>query len=177
MNNEPTRTALVVDDEPRVVELITMLLAERGWRVFPALTMADAGDQLFKVATLDLVIVDVRLPDGSGLDFAEHAKGAYPDADVVVVTGYPSYDAVVEAVRVGIVDYVSKPFMLDDLRAMVNRAEARLSIRCGKPADPHTRRLLTLIDGILQRVTTIEKNVRTLMERGIGPKGSAAGAH
>jgi DNA-binding NtrC family response regulator len=177
MNAEPLRSALVVDDEPGVVDLISSLLTERGWRVAAAGCVQDAMTELHRVPALELVIVDVRLPDGSGLDFAEAAKVAYPDADVVVVTGYPSYEAVVDAVRVGIVDYVSKPFNLDEIRSMVNRAEARLSIRRGDLADPHTRRLLTLLDGILQRVVTIEKNVTTLMERSFGPKGTATGAH
>lgn len=177
MNPDTTRSALVVDDEPQVVELIASLLVERGWRVCCAGTIKEAREHLLRVGTLDLLVVDVRLPDGSGLQLAEAVKANYADADIVVVTGYPSYEAVVEAVRVGITDYVSKPFSLDEIRAMSNRAEARLSIRRGYLADPHTRRLLTLLDGILQRVATIEKNVLTLMERGLGPKGSTAGAH
>lgn len=173
-----SRSALVIDDEPQIVELIALLLGERGWRVETALSVASARMTMERMPVVDLVVVDVRLPDGSGLDFAAAAKSAHPDADVVVVTGYPSFEAVVEAVRVGIVDYVSKPFAVDDVRAMVNRAEARFTIRRGDLADPHTRRMLTLLDGILQRLQALERNVTTLVERTLGPSGSLpTGAH
>lgn len=175
--DQQTRSALVVDDEPQIVELIALLLGERGWRVESARSVASARKTLERMPVLDLAVVDVRLPDGSGLDLAAIAKSAHPDADVVVVTGFPSYEAVVEAVRVGIVDYVSKPFSADDIRAMVNRAEARFTIRRGDLADPHTRRMLSLLDGILQRLMALERHMTTLVERTLGPTGSTTGAH
>lgn len=109
---------LIVDDESTVCVMIENLLKARGWKTRSAGTLAQARAALAE-APADIVILDKNLPDGSGLELAEELHGK--DCEVILMTAYASLDSAIQAVRLHIADYLTKPF--DSLRAVKQRVE------------------------------------------------------
>ena len=111
---------LVVDDEAVVVYSIRKILARKGFAVEAAYNCKDALAQVFS-QDYDLVLLDMRMPDGNGLDLLPKVKARQPNLRVVIVTGYASIDTAVEAIRKGASDYMPKPFTAEELYSMASR--------------------------------------------------------
>lgn len=114
------RKVLVVDDETIVVNSIRKILSRKGFAVEEAFTCKDALIQVF-LHDYDLVLLDMRMSDGNGMDVLQKIKAKRPDMRVVIVTGYASIDTAVEAIQKGASDYIPKPFTPDELYTMTNR--------------------------------------------------------
>ena len=114
------RKVLVVDDEAVVVNSIRKILTRKGFAVEEAFTCKDALNQVFS-HDYDLVLLDMRMSDGNGIDVLQRIKAKRPDLRVVIVTGYASIDTAVEAIRNGASDYMPKPFTPDELYNMTSR--------------------------------------------------------
>ncbi len=121
MMNGPVPPALVVDDEPNIVELLKITLQGMGLQVSGAGSLAEAHTHLSHDLP-SLVLSDLRLPDGSGIDLVRHLHNAYPHIPVAVITAYSSADGAVEAMQAGAFDYMSKPIELARLRQLVAQA-------------------------------------------------------
>ena len=115
------RSALVVDDERDIRELLVMTLGRMGLRVDAAADVASARAQLAE-HSYHLCLTDMRLPDGSGLDVIAHIVARYPDTPVAMITAYGNVEAAVGALKAGAFDFVSKPVDLTVLRRLVNNA-------------------------------------------------------
>ncbi len=114
------RKVLVVDDEAVVVNSIRKILSRKGFAVEEAFTCKDALAQVFS-HDYDLVLLDMRMSDGNGMDVLQRIKAKRPDLRVIIVTGYASIDTAVEAIRKGASDYMPKPFTPDELYNMTSR--------------------------------------------------------
>lgn len=114
-------SALVVDDERDIRELLVMALGRMGLRTATAATLADARAQLAQ-DRFDLCLTDMRLPDGSGLDLVAQISAQHPDMPVAMITAYGNVEAAVDALKAGAFDFVSKPVDLPVLRGLVQRA-------------------------------------------------------
>jgi len=119
---------VIIDDEPSILELMSKLCCSVGHTVVPCLTGAD-GLAAVRSELPDLVIVDLRIGDVSGLDLVKTCRVEAPKANVIMVTGHGSVETAVEAMRLGAFDYLTKPFDLGDLIKTVNHALAQ----SGKP--------------------------------------------
>ncbi len=119
----PARTEriLIIEDDPGVSASIEMLLPSRGYRVDFA---ARARDGLARAAAseFDLVITDLRLPDGDGMEVIRTLHGAQPALPIIMMTSYSSLDTAIAALKNGAVDYVIKPFHNDALLFAIERA-------------------------------------------------------
>jgi len=115
------RTALIVDDERDIRELLTLTLGRMGLRVDTAADVASAKRQL-AANTYDICFTDMRLPDGSGQSLIELIASRYPETPVAMITAHGNIDAAVEALKAGAFDFVSKPVDLHVLRRMVQSA-------------------------------------------------------
>ncbi len=155
---------LVVDDEASMREFLEILLRKQGHRVESA---ADVRGALSRVAEgrTDLVITDLRLGGESGIDVLRRVKELSPATEVVMVTAFATTENAVQAMKLGAHDYVLKPFKVDELRLVVEKAlEHRALVqenrvlrhRVGKP------RLAT--PGIIGHSPAIEE-VRALVEK------------
>lgn len=119
---------MIVDDEARLLRLLELNLTEAGYAVRAARDAESALGQL-RLQPADLLLTDLRLPGMNGLEFLQAARrldGALP---VVVMTAFGSVETAVEAMRSGAVNYVLKPFSLDEIRLVVERELANRRLR------------------------------------------------
>jgi DNA-binding NtrC family response regulator len=113
-------SVLVVDDEPTTQEALGRYLQAEGYRVATAGSgqeaLARIGEREF-----DAVVTDILMPGVSGLEVLERSRALNPRAAVILMTGHPSVETVLEALRKGACDYLEKPFLLEDLARCLRR--------------------------------------------------------
>ena len=119
---------LVVDDEPSMRELLAIMLKKEGFDVVTAEGRAVAAAVLAQ-APVDLVITDVRLSDGDGIEILRHVKSASPETVVIVMTAFGTAETAVAALKLGAHDYILKPFDVDELKIVVRNALEREDLR------------------------------------------------
>jgi len=124
MAKPETNRVLVVDDEPFIRKLAERELARPGREVTTAATAAQAM-RTVKRGGFDVILLDVRLPDGNGNRLLEHFRETLPDVEVIMITGYSEVASAVEAMKAGAYDYVTKPFSLDRINLLIDRAFQR----------------------------------------------------
>lgn len=117
-------TILVVDDEQAICEFLTVLLESKGHRV---ITASDGEQALELVAhqSPDLVISDVQMPRLDGIGLLTCIRKTDPHLPVIMVTAYASMDSTIQAMRLGADDYITKPFKIDEIRLVVEKALAK----------------------------------------------------
>lgn len=119
---------LVVDDDPNVLDLMKEILQEAGCTpllaAHPQEAMALAETQPFSLA-----FVDIELPGMTGLQLTERIKAGEPHRDVVIMTGYGTVDNAVQAIKVGVVDFIRKPFSIEDVFMCIRRHRERQAFR------------------------------------------------
>lgn len=112
---------LVVDDEADIRDLMEMTLMKMGLRVQTAVGVEDAKDKLDN-DDYSLVLTDMRMPDGSGLEVVQYINELMLDTPVAVITAFGNADQAVEALKAGAFDYLQKPITLSQLRSLVKSA-------------------------------------------------------
>ncbi len=121
-SDKPERCrVLVVDDDPGVTGLLGRLLTSHGYDA-PAVPDAAALQQAFSGQRPDVVLLDWHLPDADGLALLPRIKRAWPDCEVVMLTGYGTIDAAVQAVKAGAFHFQSKPFDPEAVLLLIQRA-------------------------------------------------------
>jgi DNA-binding NtrC family response regulator len=125
---EPPPRILVVDDERMIRWSLRSAFEDAGAEVEEAATLAEARRQL-QEAWPDLLVLDLKLPDGTGMDLLREVRSEDGDLPVLVITAFGSLKGAVEAIRAGAFDYVSKPFELDDLLLTAGRALERRDLK------------------------------------------------
>lgn len=104
-----TDSILVVDDEAIVLDVLKVALKKAGFTVFTAATLGEATT-LVNAQKFACALVDKNLPDGSGLDLIRAIRGKHADCTCLVMTAYPNADSILEALKLGAIDYLEKPF-------------------------------------------------------------------
>jgi response regulator RpfG family c-di-GMP phosphodiesterase len=146
--SDPTRDAdprnvLVVDDDAAVRELLADGLETFG---YPSVTAGgiDEAFEIVKAEPLRLVLSDIDMPGGDGMQLLKRIKSHDPGLDVIMVTGAVDADTAVQAIRQGASDYVTKPFNLDEVQIVVERTlEKRRLILENKAHQDHLEELVT----------------------------------
>lgn len=115
---------LVVDDEKTVCNSCKKILTQAGYRVEVASSGEEALDKI-KGDGFDVVITDWKMPRMDGLEVTRRVKQEKPNVEVIVITGYPSVENSVEAIRAGVSDFVTKPFTPEELSDAMLRALAK----------------------------------------------------
>lgn len=111
---------LVVDDSPDTLEVLQRNLASKGYRVFTAPRAVEAI-RILESSLIDLVITDFKMPEVDGLSLVRHIHENFKDTEVMMITGYPSIEGAVEAVKTGAEEYLTKPFIDEELLSAVKR--------------------------------------------------------
>ena len=105
---------LVVDDEESLAEFLRLLFEKEGYDVQTANSVAEAHEQLGKRA-FDLVLCDILMPDGNGLELLKEIKAQSSSTAVIMMTAYASNKSAIEAMKLGAYNYISKPFNVEEL--------------------------------------------------------------
>ncbi len=120
----PDRSLLLVDDDEPFVKRLAKAMEKRGFIPETAESVA-AGRAIATARPPAYAVVDLRLEDGNGLDVVEALRERRPDCRIVVLTGYGAIATAVAAVKIGAIDYLSKPADANDVtNALLSRAEA-----------------------------------------------------
>ena len=109
---------LVVDDELLIRDLLYDFFTGQGWNI----SIAESGEkalEILRANKIDLVLTDIKMPEMDGLTLTSRVKETHPDLPVVVMTGYPSVDTAVTALRHKVEDYIIKPFNINKLYKLI----------------------------------------------------------
>ncbi len=105
---------LVVDDELLIRDLLYDFFQDQGWEISIASDGKKAMEVL-KSKEIDLLLTDIKMPEMDGLDLTKYVRENYPDIPVVLMTGFPSVETAVTALREKVEDYIVKPFNINKL--------------------------------------------------------------
>jgi len=124
MTWDTTSSVMVVDDEPGIRTALRANFLRHGWRVETASCVREAIRNL-EGKEFDLVVTDIRMPDGTGMEVMRSARELSPGTAVILLTAYGSVPDAVSAMRGGALDYVTKPISFDQLQATAAQAMHR----------------------------------------------------
>ena len=116
-------TVLVVDDDERLRNTLTILVRSLGHEVF-AMSDLAAAERSLREQSIDLVISDLRMPGGSGLELLDVVRRVSPETAVIMLTAYGTVETAVEAMKKGAFDYLMKPFDAGEMELRIGRALA-----------------------------------------------------
>jgi DNA-binding NtrC family response regulator len=116
----PAPTVLIVDDESLLRWSLRERMTAEGYRILEAGTAAEAIEQA--ATGVDLILLDFKLPDGDGLSVLRTVKQASPEVLVILMTAFSTVENAVEAMKLGAYHYVNKPFNLDEVALLVEKA-------------------------------------------------------
>ena len=112
---------LIIDDESSILESLEMFLVEKGHSVFKAAT-GEEGHRLICTHSPDVVILDIRLPDLSGLEILDRIKSEHTSARVIMMTAFHDMETTIQAMKQGAYDYIHKPLDAHEVERSLNRA-------------------------------------------------------
>ncbi len=115
---------LVVDDDRSMREMLEIFFAREGFSVRTAESLSMALD-LLSDQPADLVITDLKMRGGSGLDLLREVRARHPDTEVILITAYATTETAVSALQLGAYDYVTKPFQMNEMKVVAQRALER----------------------------------------------------
>jgi len=120
MSNNNNATILVVDDEHGIRQSFNMVL-EDEYNVLLAGTGGEAIDILYK-NSVDLILLDIRLPDINGIELLEKLKETDPNTEIIMITAVNEIQTAVKTIKLGAYEYIIKPFIVEDVLTVINRA-------------------------------------------------------
>ena len=126
---------LIVDDSVSTLEVLQRNLATVGYQIFTA-TSVTGAIKILEQTRLDLVITDLKMPNVSGMDLVRHVRENFRDTEVMMITGYPSIEGAVEAVKTGAEEFLAKPFTGAELLSAVERVLDKARIRRSGRVEP-----------------------------------------
>jgi two-component system, NtrC family, response regulator HydG len=180
---------VVIDDEPNILSLVERIVRPTGFRT---ILHASARDALSRIdeERPDVALVDLQMPELGGLDVLRAIRDARPECGVILMTGYASVDSAIEAVKLGALDYLTKPLDIQRLRRRLtdvkDDAMRRAEILASESLTAHRLELCGMIgrSAIMQElfdlVRRIAPHARTVLvtgETGVGKEGIARAIH
>ncbi|MBN2431851.1 MAG: sigma-54-dependent Fis family transcriptional regulator [Acidobacteria bacterium] len=125
---------LIVDDEQSMRELLEYVFREDGFTVATAAGITEAAS-LLETQPFEVIISDLRMEDGSGLDLLQIVQQRSPESAFILITAYASSDSAIDALKYGAYDYITKPFDVDELKRIVHQAAEKIR-QSGKRISP-----------------------------------------
>jgi DNA-binding response OmpR family regulator len=120
MTTDELPKILVVDDSPQISKALSDLLGASGYSVRTA-PSGERALQIMETSMFDLVLTDLKMTGMSGIDLAKKVMERLPGVPVVILTGFGDMDSVINALRLGVADYLKKPFSMDEVLSVVQR--------------------------------------------------------
>ena len=167
--------AIIVDDEINIQEILSILLEDFGFQVDRASSKKEA-EKLISQNYYDLALLDLRLPDGSGIDILKKLKEKNPKTEAVIITAFASSDTAVEAIKLGAYDYISKPFELNELRLLIRNVKNKLELEKKRAEQKDSKfegligksPAIQLVKETIEKVASYDINVLIVGESGTG---------
>jgi len=128
LHKATAKNILIVDDEPAIRETCAVVAQQTGMKAI-AVATADEALEVLDHAAVDIVLTDLILQHSSGLDLLKRVRDTHPTVPVIVLTQYGTIDSAVTATRLGAIDYVTKPFRIEELRARLERAARAVELQ------------------------------------------------
>src|SRR4029079_16320155 len=125
LSNKPK--ILVVDDDRSICKLMSSILQMEGY-AFRVATSGEQARSAMQEGRFDILVSDIYLGNGSGLSLLEHMKSINADAEVVIMTAHGTMETAVHAVHNGAFDYISKPFVVNDVLGILHRIEEKFRL-------------------------------------------------
>ncbi len=186
---KPHGTLLLVDDDRQVLASMADWLKDQGYPTDTASSLAD-GKSAVDRRTYDLVLADIHLGDGDGFELLAHCRTHHPGVAVILITGYGTVEAAVEAIRQGAFDFLTKPLIDEELLMAIQRAlkqhevleenkvlKAQLDMRFGmEHVVGHDHRMLRVFD-MIDSVADTRATVLITGESGTGKSLIARAIH
>ncbi len=119
---------LIIDDEEKLRSLLTRIIKLEGFTVTEAGTL-KAGTKLLEKESFDIILCDVKLPDGNGVDFVKEIKPIYPSVEIILLTAYGNIADGVQAMKNGAFDYITKGDDNDKIIPLLNRAIEKVQLQ------------------------------------------------
>ncbi|NLI80816.1 MAG: sigma-54-dependent Fis family transcriptional regulator [Deltaproteobacteria bacterium] len=183
-----TIRVLVVDDEESIRRLAEKELASPR-RIVKTADCATRASQLIRQESFDVVVLDIRLPDGCGIDLFEQFREIIPGVEIILITGHGNVENAVEAMKMGAYDYITKPFSLDRLELVIEKAYQRVCLtrenrllRHNQSCQPLSRFVglssaMQEIQYLIQKVAPTNAPVLITGESGVGKDVVARAIH
>src|SRR5690606_20591571 len=114
---------LIVDDDVQILELIQQLLQSLNYHTYKAISVKEAI-AILQDQAIDLLITDLQMPGVDGLQLVKYVSEHFPDIPKLAVTGFPSIDGALKAMKSGVMDYLIKPFTKEELKTAVQKSLA-----------------------------------------------------
>lgn len=124
-----TANILVVDDEPNIRRVLEAVLSKEGHNVRVAENGRKGQEIVAADDSIDILISDLIMPDINGIELLEAAKEINPDLSVLMITAHGTIKSAVDAMKLGALDYITKPFDLDDIKQVVKNALTRRNLK------------------------------------------------
>jgi DNA-binding NtrC family response regulator len=121
---EPAKL-LLVDDDEAFLAVMQRRLAKRGFDVVTAGSGEEALAKMSRHSDVDVVVLDMKMPEMNGIETLKEIKRLYPAIEVILLTGYASFQTTIKAMTYGAFDYLTKPCDLEELAAKVREARVR----------------------------------------------------
>ena len=128
MNQRDGKRILVVDDDPDMLDAVTMLLSEDGYNVTASSSAGEAMDQI-KISAFDVVLTDIKMPVVSGIELLEQINDFDPEMPVIMMTAYADLDLALNSIKRGAFDFFTKPIEHDYLLRVIDKAITHHSFR------------------------------------------------
>jgi two-component system response regulator PilR (NtrC family) len=176
-------SVLIVDDERSMRDFLKILLEKEGHDVI----VAENGNKALTLLPdydVDIVVTDIRMPGMSGIELLEEIKESRPRLPVIMITAFASPDDAVVAMKNGAFDYISKPFNVDEIKAIIESATSKRH-KAGRPPElseafpeiiGKSREMLKIFD-MIKRVAPTPANVLIFGESGTGKELVAQAIH
>src|SRR5260221_580740 len=152
---------LVVDDDEHVRGVCRTIAEDAGMKVFDVGTAEEALEVL-EVSPVDILLTDLRLPGTSGLELLKRVTRLFPDMAVVMLTQYGTIDSAVQATRMGAVDYVTKPFRIEELHARLGQVVHAVELKRENRMLREQVRALPRFGGLIGMSTRMERVYRLI---------------
>lgn len=156
------RNVQIVEDDHNLAMILSRGLAREGFNVTVDHTLTEALERLKNGEMPGLILTDIYLPDGKGLDILEHVKTAAQDVEVIVMTGNATVQTAVEAMKKGAYDYLLKPFQMEELVHTAQRVFHCRSLKAENRFMKDGRRARFLETGIISESGRMREILETV---------------
>jgi DNA-binding NtrC family response regulator len=128
MNNSKKISVLLIDDDDSFRKVLTLEMEEMKFKAFSAATKNEAL-KILKNVTINVIILDIIMPDMNGLDFLQTLNSDFPETEVIMLTAHGSIDSAIQSIKQGAYDYLTKPCRLEELEMIVKKAYEKILLR------------------------------------------------